>query len=276
VTQAVTLFVARARRIIIFLGWQINGDSPAAVSMNAAPKVVFIGVLACCAMGALTVAPPARAIDINDVQPCEPIDPSLTAFNYNNNYNDPSAQMRLRTVEVNHFDEDVQLLKKGETAPLPHDLDFALRAFPNFYPALNLMATWQLRHPGPIGPHSRYWTADCYFLRALSLWPNDWKLHYIYAIYLDKAKRLAEAQKQYDLAAADGASGGDYYYNRGLFEIDVGHLNEAAKYANLARAAGDPLPGLMIRLEQARRDAAKSRGKSLRVKGKPLSAADKP
>lgn len=230
--------------------------------MRAAADWVFSGTVACCALAALLVAPPSQATDLNDVQPCAPIDPSMTALNYNNDYNDPTAQIRLRTVEANHLDSDVLLLKKGETAPLPLDLDFALRAFPNDYVALNLMATWQLRNKGPIGADSRYWTADCYFLRALSLWPNDWKIHYVYAIYLDKAKRLAGAQMQYDLAAADGASGADYYYNRGLFEVDAGHLDQAEKYAQLARTAGDPLPGLTLRIEQARRGGARGGRKS--------------
>ena len=244
--------------------------------MRAAAEWASLGIIACCALAAVTAARPALAIDINDVQPCAPVDPSMTALNYNNDYNDPSAQVRLRTVEANHLDSDVLLLKAGETAPLPLDLDFALRAFPNDYIALNLMATWQLKHKGPIGPDSRYWTADCYFLRALSLWPNDWKIHYIYAIYLDKAKRLASAQTQYDLAASDGASGGDYYYNRGLYEVDAGHLDQAEKYAKLARAAGDPFPGLRLRLEQARKQQLRGGRKATRSTGKSLSAQSQP
>lgn len=244
--------------------------------MRAAAGSVFIGMVACCVLAVPGVAPAAQALDINDVLPCAPVDPSMTALNYNNDYNDPTAQVRLRTVEANHLDSDVLLLRKGETAPLPLDLDFALRAFPNDYIALNLMATWQLRHRDPIGPNSHYWTADCYFLRALSLWPKDWKIHYIYAIYLDRAKRLAAAQTQYDLADAEGASGADYYYNRGLFEIDAGRLDEAQKYAELARAAGDPLPGLTFRLEEARKEAARAGRKSSRSKGKPSSAAPQP
>lgn len=244
--------------------------------MRATAQIVLIRALACCALAALTAAPPARALNINDVLPCEPIDPSATALNYNNDYNDPTAQVRLRTVEANHLDAGVLLLQKGETAPLPLDLDFALRAFPNDYVALNLMATWQLKHHQPIGPDSRYWTADCYFLRAFSLWPRDWKIHYIYAIYLDKAKRLAAAQAQYDLAESEGAAGPDYYYNRGLFEVDAGHLDAAQKYAELARAAGDPLPGLMLRIEDARKGAAAPGRRARHSTRKPSRAKSQP
>ena len=241
--------------------------------MRATAPIASIRALACCAFTFLTVVPPAQALDINDVLPCEPIDPTATALNYNNDYNDPTAEVRLRTVEANHLNSDVLLLRTGETAPLPLDLDFALRAFPNDYIALNLMATWQLKHHQLIGPDSHYWTADCYFLRAFSLWPKDWKIHYIYAIYLDKAKRLAAAQTQYDLAQANGASGPDYYYNRGLFEVDAGHLDEGEKYAELARAAGDPLPGLMLRIEDARKAAGRRARHSTR---KPSRTASQP
>lgn len=244
--------------------------------MRAVAGPVVLGMIACCIIEVMTAAQPARAIDINDVLPCEPIDSKATALNYNNDFNDPTNVVKLHTVEVNHFNTDVQLLRKGETAPLPHDLDFLLRAFPNDYAGLNAMATWQLKNKKPIGPDSNYWSADCYFLRALSLWPNDWKIHYIYAIYLDKAKRLPEARREYDLAEADGASGADFYYNRGLFEIDAGRLDAAQRYANKAYAAGEPLPGLMLRLKRARREVARSGSKRLSANSDQVHSAGDP
>lgn len=213
------------------------------------------GLAAACGAASLLACRVAGAVTMDEVQPCEPIDPTMTAYNYNHDFNDPNSQLALRTVEINHFDADVRQLRKGETAPLPHDLDFVLRAFPNDYEALNAMASWQLANKGSAAARG-YWTADCYFLRAISFRPNDWKVHYVYAIFLDKARRLPEAAEQYAIAEKDGGSGPDFYYNRGLFEVDAGNLEKARDYARKAREAGNTLPGLAQRIAQAERAGA--------------------
>lgn len=198
----------------------------------------------------------AHDLTIGDVQPCE----ALPTDRHYDNYNDPAARVLLHTVEINHFTPEVEELRKGLTAPLPRDIAFVLRAFPNHYRALYAMAMWQLQPDHPVDAENNIWTADCYFMRAAAFVPDDWKVHYVYAIYLHKAGRLSEAQKQYDLAEADGASGADYFYNRGLFEVDAGHLDKAEAYASKAYALGVPAIGLRVKIAQARRSKAASNG----------------
>lgn len=205
-----------------------------------------------CAASILCTLRVAHAVTIADVQPCEPLSPTQ----HYDNYNDPAAKIHLGTVEQNHFSADVEHLRKGLTAPLPRDIAFVLRQFPNHYRALNAMAVWQLEPNHTVDAENNVWTADCYFLRAIAFIPDDWKVHYIYAIYLHRAGRLGEAGSQYDLAEAEGASGADYFYNRGLFEVDAGHLAKAEDYARKAYAEGAVTPGLRDKIARARSAAA--------------------
>ncbi len=192
----------------------------------------------------------AAAFDVNDFLPCEPLDPNpQLAYG---DYNDPAQAVRLHTVEVNHLNSDVLRLKKGETATnLARDLAFALRQFPNHPAALNAMGEWQLKHGGTDDPE-QVWTAECYFQRAIAFRPNDPVVHVVYAIYLHKARRLQDAERAYQSAEESGATGADYFYNRGLLEVDLGNLDKAGEYAQKAYAQGFPLPGLRDKLARAR------------------------
>jgi len=193
----------------------------------------------------------AAAVDFNDFLPCEPLDPNpQLAYG---DYNDPAQQVRLHTVETNHLNSDVLHLKRGQTATnLSKDLAFALRQFPNHPAALSAMAEWQLKNRIPDDPVENVWTADCYFQRAIAFRPNDPVVHLIYGIYLHKAHRLQEAERAYQSAEESGAGGADYFYNRGLLEVDLGNLDKAEECAQKAYAMGLPLPGLRDKLARAR------------------------
>jgi tetratricopeptide (TPR) repeat protein len=191
---------------------------------------------------------PAYLAAAPDLSSCEP----LSSFSEYHDVNDRSSAVVLNTVETNHFVKDVELLVKGQTAPLPLDIDFVLRAFPNHYRALNSMANWQLKNKlRSLTPDGRPWTADCYFQRAHNFAPKDWRVRIVYAIYLHRAKRLDEAREQYVAAEDLGASTADYYYSRGLLEVDMGDLANARTYADKAYAMGMPLPGLRDKLARA-------------------------
>lgn len=207
-------------------------------------------------LAALVLLMPVAALAEPDLSRCE----RLSSSGSYHDINDPGSAVNLRTVETNHFIRDVELLRRGQTAPLPYDLDFVLRAFPNHYRALNSMATWQLKNALPNSPDGRVWTADCYFQRAMDLVPEDWKVRFVYGIYLHKAKRLKEAREQYDaaesLGGVDAEGSADYHYNRGLLEIDAGNLAKARDYADKAYALGASLPGLRDKLARAENAAS--------------------
>jgi tetratricopeptide (TPR) repeat protein len=201
----------------------------------------------------------AFAASNEDLQPCEPLSHSTQQLH---DYDDFSTATRtvLGTVESNHFTPEVEQLKRGLTAPLPRDIAFVLRAFPNHYRALTAMATWQLRNKLPQEPESNVWTARCYFERAIAFSDKNARLHTLYAVYLHRAKFLDEAAEHYNTAQELGANGADFFYNRGLLEIDRGNLDAASEYADKAYAMGYPLPGLRDRLNRARKSAAPKSG----------------
>lgn len=166
-------------------------------------------------------------------------------------YNDSRSEYRINGVEMNHFNEDVEHLRKGMTAPLPRDIDFVLRYVPNHYRALTSMAEWQSRNPGLMNTETTVLSVDCYFQRAITFRPSDSRLHVLYAVYLQKNKRLNDAREQYDLVAGTEDETADVFYNRGLLELDLGNIEAAKKYADQAYALGYPLPGLKNRLNKA-------------------------
>jgi tetratricopeptide (TPR) repeat protein len=201
----------------------------------------------------LLAAVPVFAGNYEDFPPCQALDANGRYYDLN----DAASATVLNTVEVNHFPPSVEMLRKGLTATLPLDIAFVLNAFPNHYRALNSMAMWQLRNKMlPLEGELRVWSADCYFLRAIDFTPQDWKLHFIYAIYLHKAKRGTEARTEYASAEELGGDSADLYYNRGLLELDLGDIDTASKYADKAYQLGHPLPGLRDRLARAREKKA--------------------
>lgn len=217
-------------------------------------KRVSIRILA-----ALSCIAPVVAFADDGLEPCVALD-SISAYN---DYDDGSRETRaiLNTVETNHFTPDVESLRRGLTAPLPRDIAFVLRAFPNHYRALTSMASWQLKNKLPQDDDGNVWTARCYFERAIAFAPKNPRLHTLYAVYLHRAKMLGKAVEQYDLAESFGAPNVDFYYNRGLLEVDLGNLDKAQEYADKAYAKDYPLPGLRDKLARARAEQAK-RGKS--------------
>jgi tetratricopeptide (TPR) repeat protein len=182
-----------------------------------------------------------------DLSRCEALEVTTQTYDVN----DSASAVPIHTVETNHFTPDVEHLLKGQTAPLPLDIAFVLRYIPNHYRALSAMANWQLKNRVPADMQSRVWTVDCYFERALVWRPNDPKVHFVYAIYLQKAARLADAVQEYAQAERLGASDAEFYYNRGLLEFDLGRLDAAREDADRAYSLGYPLLGLHHKLQRA-------------------------
>ena len=56
---------------------------------------------------------------------------------------------KLALVEDHHFNADVEMLIDGINGPLPGDIHYTLKHFPNHYRALHTMAKWHLQNPNP-------------------------------------------------------------------------------------------------------------------------------
>lgn len=161
-------------------------------------------------------------------------------------YTDPVHRRdNLPIVEHFHFTRDVQNLKQGRSDTIAGDLDYTLRAFPNHHLALNSVARYQLENPRP---DARYYSADCYFDRALRWRPDDARVHMIYAIFLNKKGDKPGARTQYESALSLAPDDAEINYNAGLYYLAVKDYEAARTRAQLAYAGGYPLAGLRNKL----------------------------
>lgn len=161
-------------------------------------------------------------------------------------------------VEGAHFSRDVENLKGYKAIRLGGlrgdpggDIDYTLRAFPNHPRALWAMVRLSEKEKKE-QPKGANWIVECYFDRAVRFRPDDLNVRVIYANFLIKRKRTAEAAAQLDLADKAGdAESANFYYNLGLALADVQRWERARVRANQAYELGFPLPGLKDKLIKA-------------------------
>ncbi len=165
------------------------------------------------------------------------------------------AKNKLALVEDYHFNSDVEMLVSGMTGPLPTDLHYTLRHFPNHYRALHSIAKWHLQNPSPDDEECNCvkWLlpAECYFTRAITFRPQDPVLYYILGIYLHKKGDLERARDAYNDASKLGLDGAEFQYNYGLLLVDLEDYELAREYAKKAYGGGVPFPGLRNKLKRA-------------------------
>jgi len=165
------------------------------------------------------------------------------------------SRNKLRTVEKYHFDKNVEMLVSGINVPLPGDIDYTLRHFPNHYRALHSMATWHLQNPNPDDAECNCleWLlpAECYFTRAMTFTPSDPVLYYIFGIYLHKKQELDRALDAYNDALKLGLDSAEVHYNLGLLQVDLKNYESARAHAKIAYAKGVSFPALRNKLKKA-------------------------
>ncbi len=161
----------------------------------------------------------------------------------------PENQSKLPIVLTAHFTKSVEQLVRGNTTidPLP-DIDYTLRAIPNYHAALNAVMNYELRGMGKPGSDLRYYTVDCYFKRALYLQPKDYKANLLYAIYLHRKKELKTARIYYENSIKIQPNFADAHYNYGLLLFAVNEYDASYKHAKIAYDAGMMVPGLKRKL----------------------------
>lgn len=160
----------------------------------------------------------------------------------------PGNQSLLPIVVTAHFTKSVEQLLKGTTTvdPLP-DIDYTLRAIPNYHPALKSVMNYEFSG-GKLRNDPRFYTVDCYFKRALYLAPKDYKATVLYAIYLHRKKKMQDARTYYERALKLQPDFIDAHYNFGLLLFALGELDSAFKHASIAYDGGYQLPGLKRKL----------------------------
>ncbi len=155
---------------------------------------------------------------------------------------------KLPIVEQHHFTASIESLIRGKTGTLGGDLDYTLRAFPNHHRAL--VATIRLAESKKTAEATPL-TVDCYFERALQFRRNDVVVRMMYADYLGRSQRQAQALQHLEFARTLADDNPLTHYNIGLLFFQFGHYAEALSEAHIAMALGMSRPDLMQKLQAA-------------------------
>lgn len=164
-------------------------------------------------------------------------------------YTNPEHQDKLPIVISVHFDRNVATLRKGMTSRLPHaDIDYTLRAIPNYHPALFSVSKLEQSDRKKLSPgeiyRPKFYSASCYLKRAIYFQPKDATARMLYAIYLHQNKQYTSAETEYIAASNIQPNNPEIHYNLGLLYIDMKMLKEAQTQAKIAYDSGYPLQGL--------------------------------
>lgn len=145
---------------------------------------------------------------------------------------------KLPIVEGAHFTPEVEMLVRGHTATRPGaDIDYTLRASPNHHRALVAMAKLAERSDG-LNPRDMRYSADCWFDRAIRFAPDDHLARLIYAQFLGRTKRTADAELQLKAIAQANPSEALTWLNLALVYTDLQRWPAAREAAERARSLG--------------------------------------
>lgn len=192
------------------------------------------------AAGLATFAGGARGQDLVD---CGSLDNAYGPFDYRN------AQYRtekIPIVEQHHFNSDVESLRRGQSGTIIGDLHYTLRAVPNHHRALASVARYQLGG----GSTEKYYTAECYFDRALRFAPDDGAVYLIFGTFLHRKKNFEAARSRYQEAIALMPDSSEAHYNLALLWLDLDEVEKAKQEAIAAYRLGHPMPGLKNKLRR--------------------------
>ena len=151
-------------------------------------------------------------------------------------------------VEQPHFSPNIEALLRGNSGTLGGELDYTLRAFPNHPRALNAVMRYGEKMKSP-QPSDLRWPVECYFERALRFRPDDQIARMLFAQFLTRNKRDAEAVYQLALVADKAGDSAFTHNNLGLLYLDLQRHDEALTHAHRARALGLDRPELRQRLQ---------------------------
>ncbi|APW40855.1 hypothetical protein RD110_21550 [Rhodoferax koreense] len=156
----------------------------------------------------------------------------------------------LHLVESAHFTPVVEALIKGNAGYLGGDLDYTLRAFPNHHRALLAVMRYGEKTKSP-KPNDLRYSVECYFTRALQFRPDDTTARLLYASYLGKNSREAEALQQLERTNALAKDNPFTHYNIGLVYFDLKQYDKALAQAHIADDLGFTQTGLRDQLKAA-------------------------
>ncbi|WP_114694401.1 tetratricopeptide repeat protein [Motiliproteus coralliicola] len=160
-------------------------------------------------------------------------------------YTNPSHASEIPRVLSSHFTPIVERLIAGTGNPTPYgDIDYTLRAIPNYHRALFAMSKLQIRDKTLNTVTTKFYSASCYFERAIYFQPKDAVVRMLYGLHLHRVGELESALKRYKEALLLDPDNPEFNYNIGLLYVDLKDKDSAVKHAKIATLNGYPLDGL--------------------------------
>lgn len=160
---------------------------------------------------------------------------------------------KLPIVERFHFSPGVESLQRSQSSShLGADLNYVLRVSPNHHRALvsTMRYTEKLRNSQPPGLD---YSIECFFNRAVRFQPDDTVVRLLYAHFLARNGRMADATGQLRAAEAHADGNALTFYNIGLMYLEFKDYDQALAFEHKARRMGLVKPELQAALKKANR-----------------------
>lgn len=153
-------------------------------------------------------------------------------------YDYRTQRIKLEVVERAHFTPKIEALIQGRLSTLlAQDIAYTLHTSPNHHRALISLVRLGERFKSP-QPQGLTRPIECYFDRAIRFTPDDTVVLVLYARFLIKHKRIAEAVHQLEAAILHANDNPLSHYNIGLAFFDSGQYDNALVQAHKALALG--------------------------------------
>lgn len=148
-----------------------------------------------------------------------------------------SREWLLANVEENHFPPKTEMLIRPKFSRYIDDLTYTLNIWPNHHRVLNTALKLSERL-GTDYPEGSGTSIECFFARAIRFRPKDTVVRGLYAEFLRKRNRQAEAVTQ--LVEMDSQASGNAmtHLNIGLLYLEMNRPQEALEQAHKAMANG--------------------------------------
>ena len=159
-------------------------------------------------------------------------------------------KQQLSLVENVHFTPSIENLIKDHDNPFANDISYTLRVFPNHHRALITLQRLADREKTDTPAHAQ-WSMACYYERAIRFQPNDYIARMLFAGYLIKKSRPAEATQQLDESIRLAEDNPFTHFNVGLVFLDMKNYDRALVQAHRAAALGFTRTELKDRLVEA-------------------------
>lgn len=206
-------------------------------------RALVVGAVALVTTLTVTAQQPGRAETSN--QPCGPIHTNhYGPFDYR------TQRSSIKVVEDFHYTPRVEAALGGATGSFGGDINYTLKAAPNHHPALVSLVRWTERVKRD-QTQGMEWPIECYFVRAITFAPDDTVVRALYAQWLVKRKRTADAVNQLDAAVEMAGDSAYSHFNLGLLYVETGDLAKALKQAHRALALDFPRQDLVDALKKA-------------------------